>query len=419
MATATTAPAVKPPRRSAFLAECKECGLVAIDSFRQNKTRFMLTALGMVIGTASLILVVTIGLTGKQYILRQIQSIGANMVEVQYKGGGTRLGTAQQDLLTVGDMLAVRERVPGVIAASPVITMSDRIPLGGGKDGDVLVLGVSPDYRVVRNLEVLAGRFFDADDTAARARGALVSEKLAEAIWSGQDAAIGQTVKLSNLPFTVIGTFRESVETFGASEIQRNTILIPYTVARDLTGTDTVKQLYFSMADPDLVPAGTEQIRKAIEARHRPESTYEATNLTQLLSVAARTANALTAVLLLIATVTLIVSGVGIMNIMFVTVKSRTREIGIRKAVGATKREIRFQFLTEAIFISLAGGLIGTVIGMMVPIGVRLFTEYRIPISGLSVIVAVLVSSLVGIIFGTVPASRAAQLDPVESLRYE
>jgi putative ABC transport system permease protein len=283
----------------------------------------------------------------------------------------------------------------------------------------VLVLGVSPDYRVVRNLEVLAGRFFDPDDTAARAHAAVVSQKLAEAVWAGQDAAIGQTVKLSNLPFTVIGTFRESVETFGQSEIVRNTILIPHTVARDLTGTDTVKQLYFSMADPDLVPAGTEQIRKVIESRHRPESTYEAQNLTQLLSVAARTANALTAVLLLIATVTLIVSGVGIMNIMLVTVKSRTREIGIRKAVGATKREIRFQFLTEAIFISLAGGLIGTVIGMMVPIGVRLFTEYRIPISGLSVIVAVLVSSLVGIIFGTVPASRAAQLDPVESLRYE
>jgi putative ABC transport system permease protein len=419
MATAT-APAVKTRRHgSALLAECYECATVAIDSFRQNKTRFALTALGMVIGTASLILVVTIGLTGKQYILRQIQSIGANMVEVEYKGGGTRLSAAAQDFLTIRDMRAVQEQVPGVAAASPVVSMSDRIPIGGGKEGDVLILGVAPEYRTVRNLEVLAGRFFDNDDTAARAHAALVSQKLAETVWGGQDAAVGHNVKLSNLPFTIIGTFRESAETFGQSEIQRNTILIPYSDARDFTGTEYVKQLYFSMADPELVPAGTEQIRRVIESRHRPESTYETQNLTQLLSVAAKTANALTAVLLLVAMITLIVSGVGIMNIMLVTVKSRTREIGIRKAVGATRREIRFQFLAEAVFISLAGGFMGIIIGMTVPISVRLFTEYHIPISGLSVIVAVLVSSLVGIIFGTVPASRAAQLDPVESLRYE
>jgi putative ABC transport system permease protein len=419
MATAT-APAVGTGRRrAAWFAECAECATVAIDSFRHNKTRFALTALGMVIGTASLILVVTIGLTGKQYVLKQIQNIGANMVEVEYKGGGTRPSAAAQDFLTIRDMRAVQEQVPGVVAASPVVTMTDRIPIGGGKEGDVLILGIAPDYRVVRNLEVLAGRFFDNDDTAGRSHAALITQKLADTLFDGQDAAVGKTIKISNLPFTIIGTFRESVETFGQSEIVRNTILIPYTVARDFTGTEYVKQLYFSLADPELVPAGTEQIRKVIESRHRPDSTYEAQNLTQLLSVAAKTANALTAVLLLIAAVTLVVSGVGIMNIMLVTVRSRTREIGIRKAVGATRREIRFQFLSEAVFISLVGGFIGILIGMTVPISVRLFTQYHIPISGLSVIVALVVSSLVGIIFGTVPASRAAQLDPVESLRYE
>src|SRR6266850_129818 len=419
MATIITPPKITQRRSSAAFAECHECGTVAIDSFRQNKTRFALTALGMVIGTASLILVVTIGLTGKQYILKQIQSIGANMVVVEYKGGGTRISNVQQDFLTIRDMRAVQEQVPGVIAASPMITMTERIPIGGGKEGDVQILGVAPDHRVVRNLEVLAGRFFDNDDLVSRAHAAVVTQKMAEKLWGSADAAVGQTVKLSNLPFTIIGTFRESVETFGQSEIVENTILIPYTVAKDFTGTENVKQLYFSMADPQLVPAGTEQIRRVIESRHRPDSSYEATNLTQLLAVAARTANALTVVLLLIATVTLIVSGVGIMNIMLVTVKSRTREIGIRKAVGATRREIRYQFLAEAVFISLAGGFIGIVIGMALPISVRLFTDYRLPISGVSVIVAVLVSSLVGIIFGTVPASRAAQLDPVESLRYE
>jgi putative ABC transport system permease protein len=420
MATTTTAPVVLiKRRRTAAFAECAECGTVALDSFRNNKTRFALTALGMVIGTASLILVVTIGLTGKQYVLKQIQNIGANMVEVEYKGGGERLSTAVQDFLTIRDMKAVQQQVPGIVAASPVVALNERIPIGGGKEGDVQILGIAADYRRVRNLEVVAGRFFDEDDTAARAHAALVTQKLADKVWGGPDAAVGQSVKLSGLPFTIIGTFRESVETFGQSEIVGNTILIPYSVARDFTGTENVKQIYFSLADPELVPAATEQIRRVVESRHRPESTYEAQNLTQLLSVAAKTANALTAVLLLIAAVTLVVSGVGIMNIMLVTVKSRTREIGIRKAVGATKREIRYQFLSEAVFISLVGGFVGIVIGMMLPISVRLFTEYHIPISGLSVIVALIVSSLVGIIFGTVPASRAAQLDPVESLRYE
>jgi putative ABC transport system permease protein len=156
-----------------------------------------------------------------------------------------------------------------------------------------------------------------------------------------------------------------------------------------------------------------------IQSRHRAESVYNVMNLTQLVVLAEKTANALTLVLLLVAAVVLLVSGIGIMNIMLATVSSRIREIGIRKALGATNREIRFQFLAEAMTISLVGGLIGVVIGLALPYSVRFLTEYRIPISGLSAIVAILVSTLVGVIFGTLPATRAAKLDPVESLRYE
>jgi putative ABC transport system permease protein len=163
----------------------------------------------------------------------------------------------------------------------------------------------------------------------------------------------------------------------------------------------------------------TEQVKKIIQSRHRPESVYDVENLTELVSVASRAANALTAVLLLVAAVTLIVSGIGIMNIMLATVTSRIREIGIRKAIGASNREIKFQFLSEAILISLVGGFIGVVIGLAIPFSVRFLTAWRLPISGLSAIVAIVVSSLVGILFGTVPATRAAKLDPVESLRYE
>jgi len=281
------------------------------------------------------------------------------------------------------------------------------------------VLGVAPEYADVRNLLVLAGRFFDEDDTTARNKVALVTENFAVSQFGSVDSAVGRNVRLSGLPFTVIGVFRERVETFGQSEIADNTMLIPYTVARYFTGNDYVKELFFSMGDAGDVPRATEQIHQVLQSRHRPESIYRVENLGQLLDVAAKTANALTSVLLLISAITLIVSGIGIMNIMLATVTSRIREIGVRKAIGATYREIQFQFLAEALFISLAGGTIGIVIGLSLPFSLRFLTSFRVPISGLSVFIAIGVSSLVGILFGTVPATRAARLDPVESLRHE
>jgi putative ABC transport system permease protein len=173
------------------------------------------------------------------------------------------------------------------------------------------------------------------------------------------------------------------------------------------------------VSDPSMIEPVTNEIKEVIQSRHRAESVYNVTNLTQLVTVADKTANALTMVLLAVAAIVLLVSGIGIMNIMLATVSSRIREIGIRKALGATNREIRFQFLSEAIVISVGGGLVGVVLGLALPYSIRFLTEYRVPISGLSAIVAIVVSSLVGILFGTVPAARAAKLDPVESLRYE
>ena len=391
---------------------------MAVDSFRANKMRFALTAVGMVIGTASLILVVTIGLTGKQYVLGQIQSIGANMIYAEYESG-RRVTTTQQDFLTVDDMKAVQEQVPGLQAASPLVQLFERIPVGEGRERDVQVLGVSPDYKIVRNLWVLHGRFFDSQDAQEHAKVAVITEPLAERLYHSQDAAIGQTIKISGVPFTVIGTFRERVETFGQSEIKDDSIVMPYTVMRYFLDSDAVKTIFFSTADAADVPVATERIRSVLQSRHRAESVYRVLNLTKLIEVAGKTANALTVVLLLIATVTLAVSGVGIMNIMLVTVTARTREIGLRKAVGATQREIKFQFLAEAVAISLAGGMVGILIGLALPFSVRFFTSYVIPISPASVLIAVAVSSLIGIIFGTVPATRAAQLDPVQALHDE
>jgi putative ABC transport system permease protein len=391
----------------------------SFDTFCSNKVRFILTALGMVIGTASLILVVTIGMTGRQYVLAQIQAIGTNEIWAEYQGGTQHISSTSPDPLTVDDLKAVRQEVPGIVAASPVINLEERVPVGNGKEKDIQILGVDPEYLRVRNLVVPSGRFFDQDDAQAHNKVGVITDKMAIQLYGSTAAAIGKVIKLTGLPFTIIGTFKERVETFGQSEIVDNTMLIPYSVSRYFTDTPTVKLVYFSMADPSMVTAATVQVKRVLQSRHRNESVYNVSNLTALLAMADRIATGLTWVLLLIAMVTLLVSGIGIMNIMLATVTSRIREIGVRKAVGATNREIRFQFLAEAILISLIGGVAGIVIGLALPYSVRFLTDYRIPISGWSAIIAIVVSSLVGIIFGTVPATRAAQLDPVESLRYE
>ncbi len=415
MSTTTTTPAKPHPRR----VVSGEILSFAYETFCSNKVRFMLTALGMVIGTASLILVVTIGLTGKQYVLNQIQSIGANLIYAEYEGGQQRISNSAIDPLTIDDLKAAQAEVPGIVAASPVVNMSDRIPVGGGKERDIQILGVYPEYLTVRNLLVTSGRFFDAQDSQAHNKVGVLTEKLAKVLYGSDDDAVGKVIKLNGLPFVVIGTFRERVNTFGQSEVTDSTMLIPYTVSRYFNDNLTVKQIYFSLADSSMVPEATEQIKRVIQSRHRAESVYNITNLTELVAVAERAANALTLMLLLVAAVVLLVSGIGIMNIMLATVSARIREIGIRKALGATNREIRFQFLSEAILISFGGGIIGVVIGLAIPYSIRFFSEYRVPVSGLSAIVAIIVSSLVGILFGTVPATRAAKLDPVESLRYE
>jgi putative ABC transport system permease protein len=405
-------------RRTMLLSEVLK---LAIDSFRTSKLRFALTALGMVIGTASVILVVTIGLTGKQFILNEIQKIGTNEVEVEYAGGGPTGAehAIYNDYLTREDEKAVLAQVPSVSYSSPILEAHDRISFGGGVTKDTLIMGVSPQYRDVRNLVVLAGRFFDDQDEDAHIKCAVVTVPFARQMFGSADAAVGRDFSIQGIPFTIIGTFKESVDTFGQSEITDNTILIPYSVARYFTGTDSVKTLYFSIRTMNEVPDATNEIHRVISSRHKSNSVYKAQNLSELLTTAATIANYLTAMLILVAAVTLAVGGVGIMNIMLATVRSRIREIGIRKALGATYREIKLQFLAEAVIISIAGGFVGVLVGLAAPLSIRLFTDYALPFSWLSVFIALAAATFVGIIFGTVPATRAAQMDPVEALKYE
>jgi putative ABC transport system permease protein len=394
---------------------------MSMDSFRASKMRFMLTALGMVIGTASVILVVTIGMTGKQYILELLEKIGTNQVEVEYAGGGASPGERARynDYLTIEDEKTVDRQVPGVIYSSPVLDMHNRLTFPGGIVKETTVLGVSPQYQQIRNLIVTDGRFFDDIDQSTDARCAVVTQPFAKERYGSYDAAVGQTFEILGLPFKIIGVFKEAVNDFGQSEITDDTVLIPYTVARFFTGTDRVNQIYFSMQNMNEVPDASKQIVHVISSRHRPNSVYKPYMLTELLTTAAEVSDALTAVLVLVAAVTLAVGGVGIMNIMLANVRARIREIGIRKALGATYREIKLQFLTEAVLISLTGGIVGSIVGLALPFSIRLFTDYKFPFSWLSVLIAMTAATVVGVVFGTVPATRAAQMDPVESLKYE
>jgi len=394
---------------------------LAIDSFKASKVRFLLTMLGMIIGSASIILVYTLGLTGKDYALNLISSIGPNMIEMQYNGGSF-VGpdnTSTPDFLTHDDMQAVIEQVPGIIASSPMLEDHDRLSIGGGIVKDTMILGVSPQYKQVRNLAILAGRFFDDQDAVTHTKVAVIVLPFAKLLFGSAQSAVGRTISVKGIPFTIIGVFKESVETFGQSEISDQTILIPYPVARYFTGTDNVKQIFFTMKDSNSVIPASEKILEIIKSRHRPTSVYTAFNLTQVLSVMSQIATMLTIVLTLAAAITLVVSGVGIMNSMLANVQSRLREIGIRKALGATSHEIRLQFLTEAVFLSLSGGLIGTILGLAIPMSVSFLTPFKIPVSAWSAVIALGTAVVVGVLFGTLPANRAARLDPVQTLKYE
>jgi putative ABC transport system permease protein len=394
---------------------------LAFDSFRASKTRFLLTMLGMVIGSASIVLVATVGLTGKQYALDTIASLGPTKVEMQYTGGVV-MGpdnVSTPDYMTREDMDAVDEEVPGIRYSSPMLEFHDRIAIGNGQSKDAMLLGVSPQYKDIRGLKVKAGRFFDDEDALTHAYVADIVGPMAREIYGSYDAAIGHTISIRGIPFTIIGVFVESIDTLGNSEISNHTLLVPYEVARYFTGSDELKEIFFGMDNREDVEPAAKRITTLIASRHRPTSEYTAQTLTDILAKMNSIADMLTVVLVLASAITLVVSGVGIMNSMLANVQSRIKEIGIRKALGATSREIRLQFLTEAVFLSLSGGLVGTVIGIALPISAGLFSPFAIPVSYWAAVISLTTSVMVGVIFGTLPANRAAVLDPVATLKYE
>jgi putative ABC transport system permease protein len=389
-------------------------------SLSANKVRTFLTALGLLIGNASVILVVTISLTSRELILEQIRGIGSNLVWAYYEAAGDMTSrNVESDYVKMADVEAVRQQLgEQIVAATGVMTNFDRLVIQG-REEDVKVIGSDDQYARVRNLVTLAGRPLDASDVALRQKVAVLTERLAVRLFGSREACVGQTMKLFGLQFNVIGVFKEKTDSYGQTEVSQETVLVPVSVIRYFTPVERVDPMYIQARSLEDVPRVTELVRTILESRHRQGAKYYVTNMAGLLETAGQISTILSIVLVLVAAIALVISGIGIMNIMLVTVTERTREIGVRMAVGASRREVLQQFLMEATLLSLGGGLIGIVFGISIPLIARQLAQIELPVSWIAVAVAFAVSFLIGLIFGIIPANRASRLNPTEALRYE
>jgi putative ABC transport system permease protein len=399
------------------MMDIRETVSVAIDALRANKLRAILTSLGVIIGSASIVLVITVALTSKKFVLSQIESVGSNLVWVELVQRPDRPQPLSYEM-TVADLDAVRS-IPNVVEVAGTRELPMAVIIGGA-ERPVNLVGVTEGYQTIRRLLILRGRYFDSADMEMRSKVCLITTQLSDRIF-GQDNPVGKSIRLGELTFTVIGVFRERVETFGLSEISETSVIIPFTLMKYYTGTEVVGLLDAQAARPEDVPGVERQVGQLLRSRHPDGAEYKVQSLTAILGAAKNISLALTIVLIIIAFIALLISGIGIMNIMLVTVTERTREIGIRKAIGAARREIMYQFLIESFVISGGGAVIGILIGIALPVAAQFFLpgNLRVPVSGLSVVIAFVVSCSTGLFFGYLPASQAASLQPVESLRYE
>jgi putative ABC transport system permease protein len=395
-----------------------ETWMVALDALWANKVRAFLTTLGVIIGSACIVLVVTVALSGRRYVLQQIEGVGSNLVYAVLEIDPNH-PIMLKDELSIDDMNATKNSIPGVVAVAGTRDTPETVNIGS-VERNVNLVGVTEGFQQIRNLLILQGRFLDAEDVSSRSRVCLISTQLANFAFPYVDA-IGKSLRVGELEFTVIGVFRERVETFGQSEIKDFTVLIPFPLMKNYLGDSSLSVLYVQALTPEDVIPVTHRVEELLASRHPTRSRYSVRNFSSILDAARKIALALTVILLLIGFIALLVSGIGIMNIMLVTVQERTREIGIRKAIGARHSEILAQFLLEALLISGFGSVLGILIAVAIPVAVRpwLPANISVPVPWQSVILAFVVSCSVGIFFGYLPAERASKLQPTESLRYE
>jgi putative ABC transport system permease protein len=397
---------------------------IAIRALMKNVLRTSLTMLGIIIGVAAVIAMVSIGNGAKAQIEANIAALGQNTVMIfsgNVRRGGFSLGFGSSGNLTKEDMAAIEREVPGVVAISPEVRGNAQVAVGNQNLG-TSVLGVSASYPDFRNWNFTSGGAFSEQDVKSQAKVALIGKTTATTLFGDQDP-VGQTIRIKNAPFTVVGLLAPKGSGFGGQD-QDDVVMIPWTSAMTrLTGGTTFRNLSLQGASADQLDEISSDISSLLRQRHRiqegQDDDFFIRTQTETLETFTSTAKTMTVLLGSIAGVSLLVGGIGIMNIMLVSVTERTREIGIRMAVGAKSGDILSQFLAEAVTLSLVGGIAGIALGVGVSRLISVKMGWPVLTSSNAITVAFLFSAAIGIFFGFYPARKAAQLDPIESLRYE
>src|SRR5687768_9847881 len=399
---------------------------VAFRALVRNKMRAALTMLGIIIGVSAVIAMVSIGQGASASVQAQIDSIGTNLLFVSAGSqnvGGVRSGTGDtgNNVLTVEDLEAIKREVPSVSMVTPSVNTRVQL-IAGNMNWNTSLQGVSEQYPDIRKWSIQSGAFFTDADVRTAGRVIVIGQTLADTLYAGSDP-VGQTIRVSNLPFRVVGVMAAKGQDQQGRD-QDDTAFAPYTtVQKKVLGNTTVRIAYVSAVSQDATYTAQSQIGELLRQRHKltanePDD-FTVRNMTDVAEAANETSKTMTILLACIAGVSLLVGGIGIMNIMLVSVTERTREIGIRMAIGARSSAVRSQFLIESIVLSLTGGTIGILLGVGLSLAIPAMLGWPTLVSMVAIVGSVIFSVAVGVFFGYYPARKAASLDPIEALRYE
>jgi putative ABC transport system permease protein len=392
----------------------------ALHRFRTHPVQMGLTLLGLVVGTAAIILIVALGLTGRTFVMAQIEGVGSHLVWASYEGTVTSgVSRTLEDQITDADVRAIESRQDLFSGVMPLVELHGTVS-ALSRASNLNVLGTTPNYPAVRkNLRILQGRFLDEDDIAERSKVAVVSQQLYQDLFGGDNSS-EKTIRTLGMTFQVIGEFDKPVDTMGQGEVTPYSIFIPITVAWFFTPTRRVDTVFAEVREFNDIPRAVTTTEELLRERHHSGSVFKVKSMTTVIQVARTISFGLIAGFILAAAVSVIVGGVGVMNILLASVEQRTREIGVRMAVGARRRDILQQFLLEALMLGAIGASIGVVVGLGLPLIARVFVQtLTIQVSTLSAVLAFFFSCAVTVVFGVMPAHRAANLNPTEALRYE